>query len=104
MLCYYEPGDLMAFFTDLGWIVSHSYTVHGALSSGSTSFLYDGSLRNKSIGKFLLTVVQHYDFKYGNRRVGIQTLVPLSRRLRFCLGLSVCWLVFCFCVCCLYVC
>ena len=49
----------MAFFTDLGWIISHSYAVHGALSSGSTSFLYDGSLRDKSIGEFLFMVAQY---------------------------------------------
>lgn len=48
---HYEPGDVMAFFADPGWIVSHTHTVYGALSSGSTSFLYDGSLRDKSIGE-----------------------------------------------------
>ena len=59
MLGFYEPGDVMAFFTDLGWIVSHSYAVHGTLSSGGTSFLYDGSLRDHNIGRILFTVAQH---------------------------------------------
>ena len=47
----FQLGDVMAFFADPGWIVSHTYTVYGALSSGSTSFLYDGSLRGKKIGE-----------------------------------------------------
>ena len=60
--CFYEPGDLMAFFADPGWIISHCFAVHGALSSGSTSFLYDGSLRDKNIGKYQFTVVQDCKF------------------------------------------
>ena len=59
VLCFYEPGDLMAFFTDLGWIISHCFAVHGALSSGSTSFLYDGSLKEKDLGKSLFSIEQH---------------------------------------------
>ena len=51
MVFDFQPGDVMAFFANPGWIVSHTYTVYGALYSGSTSFLYEGSLRDKDISK-----------------------------------------------------
>ena len=46
-----EPGNVTAFIADPGWIVSHTYTVYGPLASGSTAFLYEGSLRIKDVGQ-----------------------------------------------------
>ncbi|OAA68122.1 acyl-synthetase [Niveomyces insectorum RCEF 264] len=36
------PGDVMACFSDIGWVVSHSYTLYGPLLAGAASVLYEG--------------------------------------------------------------
>ncbi|KLU88563.1 propionate-CoA ligase [Magnaporthiopsis poae ATCC 64411] len=36
------PGDVMACFSDIGWVVSHSYTLYGPLLTGAASVLYEG--------------------------------------------------------------
>ncbi|TLS24412.1 hypothetical protein PpBr36_08456 [Pyricularia pennisetigena] len=36
------PGDVMACFSDIGWVVSHSYTLYGPLITGAATVLYEG--------------------------------------------------------------
>ncbi|KAL2157339.1 hypothetical protein VTH06DRAFT_6157 [Thermothelomyces fergusii] len=36
------PGDVMGCFSDIGWVVSHSYTLYGPLLTGAASVLYEG--------------------------------------------------------------
>ncbi|AEO62316.1 uncharacterized protein THITE_2106367 [Thermothielavioides terrestris NRRL 8126] len=36
------PGDVMGCFSDIGWVVSHSYTLYGPLLAGATTVLYEG--------------------------------------------------------------
>ncbi|KUI58487.1 hypothetical protein VP1G_05771 [Cytospora mali] len=36
------PGDVMACFSDIGWVVSHSYTLYGPLLVGAATVLYEG--------------------------------------------------------------
>ncbi|KAK3951174.1 hypothetical protein QBC32DRAFT_398917 [Pseudoneurospora amorphoporcata] len=36
------PGDVMGCFSDIGWVVSHSYTLYGPLLTGAATVLYEG--------------------------------------------------------------
>ncbi|KAL2264697.1 hypothetical protein VTJ83DRAFT_7207 [Remersonia thermophila] len=36
------PGDVMGCFSDIGWVVSHSYTLYGPLLTGAATILYEG--------------------------------------------------------------
>ncbi|EFX04197.1 acyl-synthetase [Grosmannia clavigera kw1407] len=36
------PGDVMACFSDIGWVVSHSYTLYAPLLAGAATVLYEG--------------------------------------------------------------
>ncbi|KAK3373478.1 hypothetical protein B0T24DRAFT_678908 [Lasiosphaeria ovina] len=36
------PGDVMGCFSDIGWVVSHSYTLYGPLLAGAATVLYEG--------------------------------------------------------------
>ncbi|KAF3761118.1 acetyl-CoA synthetase-like protein [Cryphonectria parasitica EP155] len=36
------PGDVLACFSDIGWVVSHSYTLYGPLLVGAATVLYEG--------------------------------------------------------------
>ncbi|KAB5554676.1 hypothetical protein GE09DRAFT_1121996 [Coniochaeta sp. 2T2.1] len=36
------PGDVMACFSDLGWVVGHSYILYGPLLTGAATVLYEG--------------------------------------------------------------
>ncbi|KAK4230227.1 acyl-CoA synthetase short-chain family member 3, mitochondrial [Podospora fimiseda] len=36
------PGDVMGCFSDIGWVVSHSYTLYGPLLVGAATVLYEG--------------------------------------------------------------
>ncbi|KAG6358698.1 hypothetical protein INS49_012216 [Diaporthe citri] len=36
------PGDVMAGFSDIGWVVAHSYTLYGPLIVGAGTVLYEG--------------------------------------------------------------
>ncbi|ROV98592.1 hypothetical protein VSDG_04273 [Cytospora chrysosperma] len=36
------PGDVMACFSDIGWVVSHSYMLYGPLLVGAATVLYEG--------------------------------------------------------------
>ncbi|KAI3398207.1 hypothetical protein diail_9684 [Diaporthe ilicicola] len=36
------PGDVMACFSDIGWVVSHSYTLYAPLLVGAATVLYEG--------------------------------------------------------------
>ncbi|KAK4679066.1 hypothetical protein QC764_200870 [Podospora pseudoanserina] len=36
------PGDVMGCYSDIGWVVSHSYTLYGPLLTGAATVLYEG--------------------------------------------------------------
>lgn len=36
------PGDVMGCFSDLGWVVGHSYVLYGPLLTGAATVLYEG--------------------------------------------------------------
>lgn len=36
------PGDVMGCFSDIGWVVGHSYTLYGPLLAGAATVLYEG--------------------------------------------------------------
>ncbi|KAK1829090.1 acyl-CoA synthetase short-chain family member 3, mitochondrial [Podospora conica] len=36
------PGDVMGCFSDIGWVVSHSYTLYAPLLAGAATVLYEG--------------------------------------------------------------
>jgi len=36
------PGDVMGCFSDIGWVVSHSYTLYAPLLTGAATVLYEG--------------------------------------------------------------
>lgn len=36
------PGDVMGCFSDIGWVVGHSYTLYGPLLTGAATVLYEG--------------------------------------------------------------
>ncbi|KAH8881601.1 acetyl-CoA synthetase-like protein [Thozetella sp. PMI_491] len=36
------PGDVIGTFSDIGWVVSHSYTLYGPLLTGAATVLYEG--------------------------------------------------------------
>lgn len=36
------PGDVMGCFSDIGWVVSHSYTLYAPLLAGAATLLYEG--------------------------------------------------------------
>ncbi|KAK0745323.1 hypothetical protein B0T21DRAFT_281225 [Apiosordaria backusii] len=36
------PGDVMGCYSDIGWVVSHSYTLYGPFLTGAATVLYEG--------------------------------------------------------------
>ncbi|KAL3805967.1 hypothetical protein ACHAW5_002503 [Stephanodiscus triporus] len=55
-----EPGDVFFAASDIGWVVSHSYTVYGPLLHGCTTILYEGKpVGTPDAGAFWRIVEEH---------------------------------------------
>ena len=39
-----EPGDVVFYASDIGWVVGHSYILYAPLPAGTTTILFEGKL------------------------------------------------------------
>lgn len=67
------PGDVMGCFSDIGWVVSHSYTLYGPLLTGAATVLYEGKPVGTPDASAFWRIVEEY---------GVSTMFTAPTALR----------------------